>query len=126
MNMKLINEDRLVGVHSDLTAVVYAAAEIAPFQLAVVEGIRTIDRQKKLVASGASQTMRSRHLTGHAVDLAPYIDGEIRWDWPPFYRIAEAMKSAAEELGTSIDWGGDWKNFKDGPHWQLSWAEYPI
>jgi peptidoglycan L-alanyl-D-glutamate endopeptidase CwlK len=91
----------------------------------VVEGLRTQARQRQLVQAGASQTMDSRHLTGHAVDLAPYIGGQIRWDWPPFYKIADAMKAAARELGVSLNWGGDWTTLKDGPHWQLDRREYP-
>jgi len=88
----------------------------------VIEGLRTRSRQKQLVAKGASTTMNSRHLTGHAVDLVPY---PIAWDWPLFYPIADAMKSAAKGLGVPLEWGGDWKSFKDGPHFQLPWKEYP-
>ena len=66
--------------------------------------------------------MNSRHLTGHAVDIAPY---PISWEWEYFYPIEDAMKQAAEELGVDLEWGGDWKSFKDGPHWQLSRKSYP-
>jgi peptidoglycan L-alanyl-D-glutamate endopeptidase CwlK len=69
--------------------------------------------------------MNSRHLTGHAVDLGAYVDGEIRWDWPLYYKIADAMFQAAEHAGVDIDWGGHWKTFPDGPHFQLSWEKYP-
>jgi peptidoglycan L-alanyl-D-glutamate endopeptidase CwlK len=69
--------------------------------------------------------MRSRHLTGHAVDLGALIGGQVRWDWPLYYKIADAMKRAAKELGIPIEWGGDWQKFKDGPHFQLPWKEYP-
>ena len=86
---------------------------------AVIEGLRTLERQKVLHTAGATKTLKSRHLTGHAVDLAPYINGSIRWDWPLFYKIADAMKAASKELGITLEWGGDWKSFKDGPHWQL-------
>jgi peptidoglycan L-alanyl-D-glutamate endopeptidase CwlK len=119
------NQDRLDGLHADLVAVVERAAELCELDFAVVEGLRTLERHKALVAKGASKTMKSRHLNGHAVDLAPVIDGEIRWDWPPFYRIADAMKRAAAELEIPIEWGGDWRTFKDGPHFQLPWADYP-
>jgi len=74
-----------------------------------------------LVATGKSTTMNSRHLTGHAVDLVPY---PVSWDWEHFYPIADAMKAAAEELGVDLEWGGDWKTFKDGPHFQLSRKKY--
>lgn len=116
--------DRLTGVHPDLVAVVKRAIEVTSVDFAVTEGLRTQERQRQLVAKGASKTMNSRHLTGHAVDLAPLIDGVIRWDWPPFYDIADAMKQAAKERGVSIVWGGDW-TFKDGPHFELNRKDYP-
>ena len=119
------SEGKLVGVHIHLVNVVRRALELSTVDFAVVEGLRTKERQRELVASGASKTLNSRHLTGHAVDLAPYIAGEIRWDWPPFHRIATAMKGAARELGVEVVWGGDWTNFKDGPHWELSRKVYP-
>lgn len=118
------SNQRLQGVNPDLVRVVRRALELSPVDFAVVEGLRTKERQAELLAAGASTTMNSRHLTGHAVDLAPVIGGEIRWDWPPFYEIAAAMKKAASELGVPIVWGGDWK-FKDGPHFELSWKSYP-
>jgi peptidoglycan L-alanyl-D-glutamate endopeptidase CwlK len=118
------SEARLVGVHPDLVRVVRRALELSPIDFSVIEGVRTKKRQRELVAAGASWTMNSRHLTGHAVDIAPYIGGTVRWDWPPFYALAKAMKAAAKELGVPIVWGGDWKA-KDGPHFELSWKAYP-
>ncbi len=112
----------LSGVHPDLVAVVKRAIEITEQDFSVIEGVRNIERQRQLVAKGASRTMKSRHLTGHAVDLAPY---PLSWDWEYFYPIADAMKQAAEELGVDLEWGGDWKSFKDGPHFQLSHKKYP-
>lgn len=117
--------DRLAGVHPKLVAVVNLAITISPVDFAVLEGLRTIERQKSLVAAGASKTMRSRHLTGHAVDLGAIVDGQVLWDWALYPRIADAVKEAARQLGTPIEWGGDWKSFKDGPHFQLPWREYP-
>ena len=119
------SENRLGGVHPDLVRVVRLALELSTVDFAVVEGLRTKARQTELVAAGASKTMNSRHITGHAVDLAPYISGQIRWDWPPFHDIAKAMKAAAKELGIAVDWGGDWVSFRDGPHWELSRKVYP-
>lgn len=119
------SEQRLKGVHPALVEVVRRALELSQVDFVVVEGLRTLARQKELVKAGASQTMDSRHITGHAVDLAPYIAGQIRWDWPPFYKIAEAMKAAAADLRVPVDWGGDWTSFKDGPHWQLNREMYP-
>lgn len=111
--------DRLNGVHPDLASVVKLAIERSEVDFMVTEGLRSKERQKELVAAGASKTMNSRHITGHAVDLAAYVNG-IRWDWPLYEKIAKAMKQAAYELNIKIEWGGDWKSFKDGPHFQLS------
>lgn len=113
------DEKRLKGVHEDLRAVVLRAAQITKTDFMVVEGLRTEERQRALVKAGASRTMNSKHLTGRAVDLAPLVDGKPRWDWPLFYRLADAMKAAAAELGVKLTWGGDWKTFKDGPHFEL-------
>jgi peptidoglycan L-alanyl-D-glutamate endopeptidase CwlK len=114
----------LVGVHPDLVRVVERAIQLTDVDFAVTEGVRTIERQRQLFASGASTTMNSRHITGHAVDVAAWV-GEIRWDWPLYHKIAEAMKAAAKELGVAIIWGGDWKTFKDGPHFELDRRFYP-
>jgi len=119
------SEKNLVGVHPDLVRVMRRALEIAPVDFMVIEGLRTVERQRQLVAKGASQTMRSRHLTGHAVDIAPVVGGAIRWDWPLYDRLAVAVKQAAREVSVPVEWGGDWATFKDGPHWQLPWAQYP-
>lgn len=117
--------DRLTGVHPDLVRVVKRAIEITTVDFAVLEGVRSKARQEQLVKAGASQTMNSRHLTGHAVDLGAYVSGSVRWDWPLYYKIADAVKQAAAELGVPIEWGGDWRKFKDGPHFQLPHKEYP-
>jgi peptidoglycan L-alanyl-D-glutamate endopeptidase CwlK len=117
------SERNLQGVHKDLVRVVRFAGKRADF--IVTEGLRTVARQKQLVAAGASQTMNSRHLTGHAIDVAALVDGKVRWDWPLYARIAEEMKAAAKELGVPIIWGGDWKSLKDGPHFELDRKKYP-
>ena len=116
------SKQKLEGVHPDLVAVVERAISISEQDFSVLEGLRSVERQRKLVDTGKSTTMNSRHLTGHAVDLAPY---PLSWDWNYFYPIADAMKQAARELGVDLEWGGDWKTFPDGPHFQLSWTEYP-
>ena len=113
---------KLEGVHPDLVAVVERAIELTEQDFTVLEGLRDIDRQRELVRTGKSTTMNSRHLTGHAVDIAPW---PISWDWDYFYPIADAMKQAAAELNISLEWGGDWKSFPDGPHYQLSRKVYP-
>lgn len=113
---------RLYGVHPDLVSVVQKAIGISEQDFTVLEGLRTQERQQQLYNTGKSKTMNSRHLTGHAVDLAPW---PITWDWNHFYPIADAMKQAAEELDIPIQWGGDWASFPDGPHFQLPWKDYP-
>ena len=116
---------RLEGVHPDLVAVVKRAIEITPQDFAVLEGLRTKERQAQLVQAGASKTLASRHLTGHAVDLGVLIEGVVKWDWPLYDQLAKTMKAAAAELHLPIEWGGDWKTFKDGPHFQLPKQTYP-
>lgn len=116
---------RLEGVHSDLVRVMKLAISRSPLDFAVIEGLRTLATQKKYMAAGATRTMNSRHLTGHAVDIAPWVGGTVRWDWPLYYRIAPIIKQAADELDVPIQWGGDWRSFKDGPHWELPWKAYP-
>ena len=113
---------KLSGVHPDLVAVVQRAIEITEQDFSVTEGLRSLVRQQKLYKEGKSKTMNSRHLTGHAVDLAPY---PLSWDWDYFYPIADAMKQAARDLDTPLEWGGDWQSFPDGPHFQLPWRDYP-
>jgi peptidoglycan L-alanyl-D-glutamate endopeptidase CwlK len=123
--------ERLRNVHPDLVRVVIAARARVPF--IVTEGLRTQRRQAQLVAAGASRTMNSRHLTGHAVDLACWLDdgdnvveaGEVRWDWPLYEKLGEIVKATAQELGVPIVWGGDWKSFRDGPHFELDRKHYP-
>jgi len=124
-NLSKKSQDRLAGVHPDLVKVVERAIEITEIDFAVLEGVRSKTRQDQLVKAGASQTMRSRHLTGHAVDLGAYVAGSVRWDWPLYHKLAVSVKQAAAELQIPIEWGGDWTTFKDGPHWQLPWKEYP-
>lgn len=124
-NLSKKSRDRLAGVHPDLVKVVERAIEITEIDFAVLEGVRSLARQSQLVATGASQTMKSRHLTGHAVDLGAMVSGTVRWDWPLYDKVAKAMKVAAAELKIPLEWGGDWTSLKDGPHFQLPWKEYP-
>jgi hypothetical protein len=111
--------DRLAGVDKDLVAVVKRAIEITEIDFGITEGIRTLDRQKKLYKKGLSKTMKSKHLIGRAVDVVAYVDGKVSWEEQYYYTIAEAMKRAATELNVSIKWGGDFKSFFDGPHFEL-------
>ena len=117
--------ERLQGVHPDLVRVVERAIDLTPVDFTVLEGLRSPERQQTVVASGASQTLNSRHITGHAVDLGAWVDNQVDWSWPLYAKIANAMKAAANELGVSIVWGGDWRTFKDGPHFELDRKFYP-
>ncbi len=117
--------ERLALIHPDLRKTVQLAILHSHVDFGVSEGLRTLERQKQLFKSGATTTLQSRHLTGHAVDLVAYVDGEVRWDWPLYHKIADAMKAAADGLNIPIKWGGDWKSFPDGPHFQLRWRDYP-
>lgn len=128
-----ISTARLQGVHPDLIRGMTRALQDAPFPFRVIDGLRTISRQKELVRIGASKTMRSRHLTGHAVDIVPLVDldrdGKIEteelFNWPLIRKLAPVVKAAFKAESIPIEWGGDWKSFPDGPHWQLPWKAYP-
>lgn len=116
---------RMAGVHPRLTALVKEAAALTPVDFIVVEGLRTPERQAALIRAGASRTRASRHLTGHAVDVAALVDGQVRWDWPLYPRIASAFKAAAVRQGTPVVWGGDWPTLRDGPHFELDRKAFP-
>ncbi|HDL8053539.1 M15 family metallopeptidase [Yersinia enterocolitica] len=121
-----ISEHNLRGVHPDLVLIVRRALTLSTIDFRVIEGVRTVDRQRQLVRNGSSKTLNSRHLTGHAVDLAPMINNQIPWeDWSVFHQVAQAMKQAAKEMELPLQWGGDWKTFKDGPHFELPREVYP-
>lgn len=119
------SRDRMKGVHPDLVRIVERAIQLTPVDFMVTEGLRTAQRQAELVRAGASRTNNSRHLTGHAVDIAALVDGQVRWDWPLYPRIAAAFKQAAREQNTPITWGGDWPKLRDGPHFELERKAYP-
>lgn len=132
--------DKLNGVNPNLVKVVKRAIEITGTDFRVIEGLRTRERQRQLVAKGASKTMNSRHLTGHAVDIVPIVGGAVSWDFNHYYPLAVAMAQAATELGVKVRWGGAWTvitgktgtpqewvkayragggRFLDGPHFEI-------
>lgn len=111
--------DHLNGVHPALVTVMKRAIQLSPVDFAIIDGLRSVEEQRELFKKGATTTMNSRHLTGHAVDVAPFVNGRLRWDWPLFHVIAKAVKDAAFEDNIKIVWGGDWKTFADGPHFEL-------
>jgi peptidoglycan LD-endopeptidase CwlK len=129
------SEKRLEGVNPTLISIVRRAAKRLPFSLFVVEGLRTKERQEHLYAQGRTKpgpkvtwTMKSKHLDGRAVDLAPLIHGAIDWkDLKKFDQIATAMIEAGKEVGVLVRWGGDWdmdglpreRGESDSPHFEL-------
>lgn len=152
MTFRLSNRSlsRLEGVHPDLVKVVRLAIELTEVDFGVTEGVRTVEKQREYVAAGASMTMNSRHLTGHAVDVVAYLGGEVRWDFALYQTIAEAFQKAARELAVPVVWGACWKVLNstddltkaiadytarkkregrkpliDGPHFELDRAAYP-
>jgi peptidoglycan L-alanyl-D-glutamate endopeptidase CwlK len=126
MTLSARSTKALDGVHPDMVAVVTRAAELgATFH--ITEGVRTRERQAALVAAKKSKTMNSRHLTGHAVDfVACTPDGGVTYDAACMKAVADAFKAAAREEGVAIDWGGDWRTFKDTPHFELNRHAYPV
>lgn len=128
---------KLKRVHPDLVKVVMHAQTLAKgtefdgkIQPIITEGPRTLARQKILLKAGATRTLNSRHIPGKdgfakAVDFAFSVGGKLRWDWPPFTAWSKIMKRAAAEMKVPVEWGGDWKSLKDGPHYQLNAKRYP-
>ena len=131
-----LSESRLQGVKLKLASVVRRALEICAVDFMVVEGLRTIERQRELYAQGRTKpgpkvtwTLHSKHLEGNAVDLAPFVNGKVDWNNPKnFDAIAKAMLQASRELSVPIRWGADWdmdgipreKGETDSPHFELA------
>ena len=121
------SEQRLIGVHPDLVKVVRKALQLSTEDFTVLEGVRTLERQKKLARKRingrkVTGTLKSRHLTGHAVDLIPYPFTKNPDTWlelDRFKNIYNAMKQASRETGIPIECGADWKKLVDCPHFQL-------
>lgn len=115
---------KLKGVHPDLVAVAVRAIELSEVDFGITEGVRSKERQKELVAAGKSWTMKSRHLSGKAIDVVAYVGSEISWDLPLYDRIAKAFDKASAELDVPIVWGGKWKA-RDAVHFELDSRSYP-
>lgn len=120
LSEKSIN--KLAGVHPDLVKVINRAIEITPVDFTVIEGLRTKEQQAYYVKKGVSKTMRSRHLTGHAVDIAPIIGGKISWNMKDYKPVVDAVKLASKELQIPMEHGYDWG--WDGPHHELLRSVY--
>lgn len=139
----------LAGVHPDLARVVKRAIQLTKQDFGVHEGLRTEATQAEYLRRGVTKTKNSKHLKqpdgySHAVDLVPYVNGVLRWEWPLIYPIADAMRAAAVECGVMLRWGGVWDkalnelpsglegavhaysarhpgpDFLDGPHFELT------
>jgi peptidoglycan L-alanyl-D-glutamate endopeptidase CwlK len=126
------------GLHPDLILILNRALQTSPHDFVVTEGLRTLERQKELVRIGASKTLKSRHLKqadgyGHAFDFYAMVDtnsdGKISFEEMSNVRlmlpIADAIKAAAKEKNVAITYGGDWRKFRDYPHFELNRAVYP-
>ena len=120
----------LEHVHPDLVGVVRAAYACSRIPFIVIQGLRTVAEEQANVAKGASTTMHSRHLAdahGLACAVDVMADPDGRADWKPidYQPIAAAMLDCGHQLGVTVEWGGDWKSFKDWGHFQLPWRTYP-
>lgn len=124
-NFSQRSENNLKGVNTDLVRVIRRALEITPVDFIVIEGLRAQERQKQLVEEKKSQTMNSRHLTGHAVDIIPV---NTKWQIDEFKPLLKAVKQAGDELGVKLRFGINWKNdpslpietrFIDAPHIEI-------
>ena len=102
------SQERLIGVEPELKEIVYEAIKVTKIDFGVIEGLRTEEQQKQLVESGASQTMKSKHLEGRAVDLMAYIGGRGSWELSVYDEIADAMKEAAIKVDVAVRWGAAW------------------
>ncbi|MEZ7732019.1 M15 family metallopeptidase [Fusobacterium periodonticum] len=118
-NFSKASLDKMNGVDSKLVNLMKEAIKDSPYDFGITEGIRTLERQKELFAQGKTKTLKSYHLVGKAVDVKVYVNGEITWDFKYYKEVADHIKEVAKKLGYVITWGGDWKKFKDGPHFQI-------
>lgn len=145
-----LSRRRLIGVHPDLVRVCERAIALTSVDFRIQEGVRSKAHQVSLVNAGASRTIDSRHITGHAVDLVALVGARPRWDWPLYPILAKAMKAAAQAEHVPVVWGGCWrvlegnqdldacvaayvarkrangeKPLMDGPHFELLRSAYP-
>ena len=121
-----VSESNLKGVHPDLVRVMRRTLTLLPEDLdfRVTEGLRTPERQRQLKRQGATRTLNSRHITGHAVDIYVLLKGVGTWDFKQYPRVAAVVKQAAKLEKVPIVWGGDWVSFRDGPHFELNRKVY--
>ena len=110
---------KLEEVHPHMQELVKATIGLTTIDFGISEGMRTKERQQLLFDQGKSQIMNSRHLTGHAVDIYAWKDGAVSWDFLDYEVINIAFNQASTHLNIPYVWGGSWKSFKDGPHFEL-------
>lgn len=115
----LKSKANLATVHTDLQSIMEEAIKEAPYDFSITEGLRSLERQKQLFADKKSSTMKSRHLTGHAVDVCIIIDGKACCEMDKYKELATHIKAVADKLGVSIECGAFWQRFPDGPHIEL-------
>lgn len=116
----------LTGVHADLVRLAREAQHGVPHRFVIIEGLRDLRTQETYVQTGASQTMNSRHLTGHAFDFAVWDENnKYTEDFRYYAAVAKHIKATAKRMGIPITWGGDWRT-RDGYHIQLTWKDYPL
>ena len=99
---------RLEGINADLITLVTEAIKLTKVDFGVTCGMRTLAEQEALVAKGASQTMKSKHLEGRAVDLVAYVGSSVTWKLNMYDDLADAMAEAARNLEVPIKWGAAW------------------
>ena len=99
---------KLDGVDEGIVSVVKDAIGITKVDFGVTFGLRTLEEQKKLYESGRSQTMKSKHLEGRAVDLVAYFGSDISWELNVYDDICDAMAEAARKNDVAIKWGAAW------------------
>ncbi|WP_416762885.1 M15 family metallopeptidase [Morganella morganii] len=121
------SENNLRGVNPVLVAIIRRALELSPVDFAVIEGLRTPEKQAEYVRKGNSQTSNSRHLTGHAVDILPSAM-KPGMDWNEnahlFEPVLHAISTAAFERGVILRYGKNWKNNPSLPG-QTKFPDYP-
>ena len=99
---------KLEGVEKDLVNVVLEAIKFTKVDFGVTYGLRTLEEQKELFESGRSQTMKSKHLEGRAVDLVAYFGSNVSWELNVYDDICDAMAEAARRHSVAIKWGAAW------------------
>lgn len=107
----------LVGVDARLVQLAERLADVSPIQFKITEGVRTKRRQHRLYAEKKTKTLRSKHLTGHAIDVAPVVQGKVSWEWKHFTPLIRTAKQVAADMGLAMKFGYDWG--WDAPHMEL-------